>query len=158
VALFELAEKQPWIVAAFLLFGFVLFAMAMRPRPENRRRLLLVDDDADVRRAFKMLIEARTNFEVIAEASTGDAALKAVAAVEPEVVVMDVSLPVVDGRTAAMEIKRYFPETIIVGFSSPDDDATGSIMLNAGADAYLVKGDSPERIVAVLDGLARVDA
>ena len=150
VALFEVA---PWVVIGFFGFGFLMFAFGMvRPKEEDvhPKTAVIVDDDADIRRGLKTLIENRTPFAVAGEASDGAAGTYVVDSLLPDLVVIDVKLPEVDGIELTRRIKRLHPEIPVIAYSSPDDDATGAIMRRAGASAHLVKGDPPERIIETL--------
>jgi DNA-binding NarL/FixJ family response regulator len=151
--LVALAEIDPAFVAWFLGGLFFLFVAMMVPRGktvDRGARVVLVDDDEDVIRGLRFLIEERTRMGVVGEARRGDAALEVIDAVQPDLVVMDVKLPGMDGREATLRIKEEHPEVRVIGYSSPDDDATGSIMRRAGASAHLVKGDPPDVIVRTL--------
>ena len=151
--LVALAEIDPAFVAWFLAGLFFLFVLMMLPRGEQEphaARVVVVDDDEDVIRGLRFLIEERARMGVVAEARRGDAAVEVVDAVLPDLVVMDVKLPGIDGIEATRRIKEAHPEVRVIGYSSLDDDATGAIMRRAGASAHLVKGDPPEVIVRTL--------
>lgn len=155
--LVTLAEVDPGFVAWFLAGLFALFVILMVPRRSTDVRttkVVLVDDDPDVLRGVRYLIEERTSMGVVGEAQRGDAAVEIVEATLPDLVVMDVRLPGLDGIEATRRIKEAHPEVRVIGYSSPDDDATGAIMLRAGANAHVVKGDPPDVIVRVLLDLA----
>ena len=152
-----IAQLDPAFVAWFLAGAFVLFVINMIPRDiggSKTKRIVLVDDDPDVLRGLRWLIEERTDYRIVGEARTGTAALDVVGSVEPDVVVIDVRLPEIDGIAATRSIKTSHPKVAVVAYSSIEDDATGTIMLAAGATAHLVKGDSPETIVKTLANLA----
>ena len=151
--LVALAEIDPAFVAWFLAGLFFLFVLMMVPRGDRERRatrVVVVDDDEDVIRGLRFLIEERMGMGVVAEARRGDAAVEVVDAVLPDLVVMDVKLPGIDGIEATRRIKEAHPDVRVIGYSSPEDDATGSIMRRAGASAHLVKGDPPDVIVRTL--------
>ena len=151
--LVALAEIDPAFVAWFLAGLFFLFVLMMLPRGEREpraTRVVVVDDDENVIRGLRYLIEERTRMGVVAEARRGDAAVEVVDAVLPDLVVMDVKLPGIDGIEATRRIKEAHPEVLVIGYSSVDDDATGAIMRRAGASAHLVKGDPPDVIVRTL--------
>ena len=151
--LVALAEIDPAFVAWFLAGLFFLFVLMMLPRGEREpraARVVVVDDEEDVIRGLRFLIEGRTCMGVVAEARRGDAAVEVVDAVLPDLVVMDVRLPGLDGIEATRRIKEAHPEVRVIGYSSSDDDATGAIMRRAGASAHLVKGDPPDVIVRTL--------
>ena len=150
VALFEV---EPWLVTGFFALAFLMFAGGMTRRDEETihpKTAVIVDDDPDIRRGLKTIIENRTPFAVVAEAADGVAGTYVVDSALPDVVVVDVKLPHVDGIELTRRIKSRHPEIPVIGYSSPDDDATGAIMRRAGASAHLVKGDSPEQIIETL--------
>jgi DNA-binding NarL/FixJ family response regulator len=150
-ALLRLAEVAPLIVAALFIGAFFLFALGMQPVDRGEgRTIVIVDDDTDVRRALRRLIEDRTAHRVVGEASNGAEALDVIEALTPDAVVIDVKMPVMDGIEATRRIKERHPYIKVIGFSSADDDATGAIMRGAGASKTLVKGDSPDEIVDTL--------
>lgn len=151
--LVTLAQVDPAFVAWFLAGLFTLFVILMVPRRYGEvttARVVLVDDDPDVLRGLRYLIEERTSLGVVGEAQRGDAAVDVVDATLPDVVVMDVRLPGLDGIEATRRIKEAHPDVKVIGYSAPDDDATGAIMRHAGASAHVVKGDPPDVIVRVL--------
>ena len=150
VALFD---SEPLLVLGIFGFAFLMFAMGMAGQGKEEvkvKRAVIVDDDPDIRRGLKMLIEGRTPFAVVGEAGDGAAAGEIVDAVLPDVVVVDVKLPHVDGIELTRRIRATHPSIRVVAYSSPEDDATGAIMRRAGASAHLVKGDPPERIIEAL--------
>jgi DNA-binding NarL/FixJ family response regulator len=150
-ALLRLADVAPLIVAAVMIGTFLMFALGMTPpATADGRRIVIVDDDPDVRRALRSLIEDRTTLRVVGEASDGAAGLAVIEELVPDAVVIDVKMPVMDGIEATRRIKERHPYIKVVGFSSADDDATGAIMRHAGASQTLVKGDSPDEIVVTL--------
>ena len=148
--LIRLADAAPWFLAGLLAFAIVLMGSAMhRPLEEEvkDKTAVVIDDDPLVRRGLKSLIEARTPFKVVAEARTGTEGINAVETHGPDLVIVDVVLPGMDGIGVARSIRALDPELPIVSFSSPDDDPTGAIMRRAGASAHLVKGDDPDQII-----------
>jgi DNA-binding NarL/FixJ family response regulator len=154
-----LAKYAPTAAALFLAVAFLMFVIVMTPRGIEKlvktNKLVLIDDDEDVRRGLRHLIEERTSFKVVGEAHDGGIGVQVVDAVVPDVVMIDVHLPHVDGIEATRRIKRLYPDMAVIGFSSEEHDATGLIMRRAGAEAALVKGDPPERIVATINSFAK---
>ncbi|HLF26674.1 MAG TPA: response regulator transcription factor [Anaerolineae bacterium] len=102
---------------------------------------LLVDDHIAYRRMLRQLIESHLGWSVVAEASNGKEVEHLIAQYAPTVVLMDVSLPALQGITAIRCIKHITPTTRIVAFSSYLDDEFRSASMQAGADAYLLKED-----------------
>lgn len=153
-----LLDVAPAATLGFFAFCFLMLAMGMSaPRDEDETKsktVVLVDDDADVLRGLRSLIESRTPFRVTGVAYSGLEGLRVVDAVTPDLVVVDVKLPELDGIETTRRLKEMDPHLPVVGFSSPEDDATGSIMRRAGASAHLVKGDDPDTIVRTISDFA----
>ena len=118
-------------------------------------RLLLVDDHAVVRSGLRMLLEPEADFEIVGEAGSGREALKAVAEMRPDIVLMDIGLPDISGIEAAAEIKRLRPETAIVALTIHEDEEYFFKMLEAGASGYVPKRAAPEELVTAIRAAAR---
>ncbi|MFW5803094.1 MAG: response regulator [Verrucomicrobiota bacterium] len=113
-------------------------------------RVLVADDHDLVRESLAALLEEEENIAVVAKASDGRETIRLAQAVRPDVVLMDVSMPELDGIQAATAIRAELPEIRIVGLSMHSDSKTETRMLNAGAEAFLPKDASPEELVAVI--------
>lgn len=154
-----LLDVAPAATLGFFAFCFLMFALGMsspRDYDEDRKSktVVLVDDDADVMRGLRSLIESRTPFRVAGVAYSGREGLRVVGAVTPDLVVVDVKLPELDGIETTRRLKEMNPRLPVVAFSAAEDDATGSIMRRAGAAAHLVKGDDPDTIVRTIADFA----
>lgn len=120
--------------------------------PGKRIRVLLVDDHAMVRQGLATILDEDEQIEVVMEAADGLAAVNAVEHHHPDVVLMDVNMPRMNGIEATREIHRRWPQMIVIGLSVQDDDATSQAMRKAGATHFLSKaGDSVRMISAILD-------
>lgn len=157
-ALQGLLDVAPAATLGFFAFCFLMFALGMSaPRDDavaKSKTVVLVDDDADVMRGMRSLIESRTPFRVAGVAYSGLEGLRVVDAVTPDLVVVDVKLPELDGIETTRRLKQMDPRLPVIAFSSPEDDATGAIMRRAGAAAHLVKGDDPDTIVRTITDFA----
>lgn len=120
-------------------------------------KILLVDDHAVIRRMLRKTIEARTTFRIVGEASNGHEALEVARAEQPDVVIMDVRMPGMDGIEATKAIKETFPKMIVLAFSATDDKPSVDAMMEAGASGYIIKGDSPEDLMYSLRALPTTD-
>jgi DNA-binding NarL/FixJ family response regulator len=156
--LVALARVEPLAVAAVMAGAFLLFLLSMKPSstsaPPKHRSIVLIDDDPSVRRGLRHIIEERTEIGVVGEASDGAEGVTVVEMHRPDLVLVDVMVPVMDGIEATRRIKELDPDIKVIGFSSTDDDPTGAIMRRAGASGHLVKGDSPTTIAEELNGHA----
>jgi DNA-binding NarL/FixJ family response regulator len=102
-------------------------------------QLLLVDDQGLIREGLKAMLELEADFQVIGTAENGEMALEQVANLHPDVVLMDVRMPVMDGREATRLIRDRFPKTKVLVLSTFDDDQYIADAMRAGAQGYLLK-------------------
>ena len=110
-------------------------------------RLLIVDDQTLVRQGLKSLLDARPDMEVVGEAENGEDALEQVAQLKPDLVLMDVRMPIMDGVVATQEICQRFPNTRILVLTTFDDDDYVGPAIQYGAIGYLLK-DTPSEELA----------
>ena len=106
-------------------------------------RILLADDHTLIRRGLRALLERQNGFAVVAEAADGRQAVEAAAAVSPDVAVIDIGMPNMNGIEAARRITEKRPETAVVILSMHADESYVLRALKSGARGYLLK-DSPE--------------
>ena len=118
-------------------------------------RILLADDHAVVRRGLRALLEARQDFEVCAEASNGREAVELALHHKPDVVVLDISLPVINGIEATRQIRKEAPGTEVMIFTLHDRESEIRDALYAGARGYVLKSEADEQIVQAVEALAR---
>ncbi len=102
-------------------------------------RLLLVDDQMIIRHGLKSLLEVKPDLEVVGEAEDGQQAIAQVAALQPDVVLMDVRMPVMDGVAATRQICQQFGQTKVLVLTTFDDDEYVSQAIRVGARGYLLK-------------------
>jgi CheY-like chemotaxis protein len=102
-------------------------------------RVLIADDHAAVRRSLAQALQDESEIEVIGEASNGAEAIRLTRQHDPDVVLMDVVMPQVDGIEATRQIMRDRPQTRVIGLSVHDSMVYAARMLDAGACAYLLK-------------------
>lgn len=102
-------------------------------------RVLLAEDHETVREGLKAILSAQPDFDVVAEAADGDAALKRTQALNPDVVVMDISMPVMNGLRATEAIKRSCPRTQVLVLTRHADEGYVQQLLQAGASGYVLK-------------------
>jgi DNA-binding NarL/FixJ family response regulator len=118
-------------------------------------RILLADDHAVVRRGLRALLEARQDFEVCAEASNGREAVALALHHKPDVAVLDISLPIVNGIEATRQIRKEAPGTEVMIFTLHDRESEIRDVLHAGARGYVLKSEADEQIVRAVEALAR---
>ncbi len=118
-------------------------------------RVLLTDDQALFREALATLLEVRPEIEVVGEAGDGAQALDRVAELAPDVVLMDLHMPVLDGIAATRRLRAEQPEVRVLALTTFDDDEDVFAALRAGAVGYLLKDVSGDRLVEALLAAAR---
>ncbi len=117
-------------------------------------RVLVVDDDAGNRRILRELLETQ-RLEVVGEASDGAEAVELAEKLLPDVVLMDVRMPVMDGIEATRLITGSVPRSRVIVLTSHDDPALRRRAEEAGASAYILKGGSAGDIRAAIEGVVR---
>jgi DNA-binding NarL/FixJ family response regulator len=117
-------------------------------------RVLLADDHQLLRQALRRALED-AGYDVVAEAGDGEEALHRVAADRPDLVVIDVTMPVLDGVEATRRIHAEFPETSIVVLTMHAEDALKAEALRAGAAAFLTKDSAMHELVATVGAVTR---
>jgi len=115
-----------------------------------RLRIVLVDDHHVIRSGLRSLLEGEKDMEVVGEAGDGLEAISLADHLLPDLILMDVSMPKMDGFEATRCIKARHPSISIIGLSMFDDEQTSLKMLNAGAHAYLSKTGAPSNLLAVM--------
>jgi DNA-binding NarL/FixJ family response regulator len=117
-------------------------------------RILLADDHVTVRHGLKLLIESQPDMKVIAEASDGKAAMQQATALKPDVIVMDISMPGMNGLVATRALKQEQPRMIIVTLTRHGDDAYLQELLRAGASGYVLKQSAPSELLQAIRAVA----
>ncbi len=110
---------------------------------EHRTRILIADDDARVRRSLRSLLECLDNVEVVAEAEDGEAALKAATLHQPDIALIDIQMPHLNGLDATARIKRQVPHTRVIIVSVHGAPEFAQHALGAGARGYVLKDAAP---------------
>ena len=119
----------------------------MSQETNDRVRILIVDDHAVVRQGLITFLELQDEIEVVGEASNGKEAIQKVQELEPDVVLMDLVMPVMDGLTAIKAIKQLRPSTEVIALTSFADDEKVFTAIRSGATGYLLKDVQPNDLV-----------
>ncbi|RGE21498.1 DNA-binding response regulator [Leucobacter sp. wl10] len=118
-------------------------------------RVLLVDDEAETRAILRDYLLSDARLEIVGEAADGQVALQQTIALRPDVILMDMQMPVMDGVSSTREIHRAFPDIAVLGLSTFSTDRYVIDLLRAGASGYLVKDAPPDELI---DAVRRVAA
>jgi len=118
--------------------------------PAARIGVMLVDDHAVVRMGFRLLLDAAPDMRVVAEANSGEEAMRRIDEARPEVVVMDISMPGIGGLEAVRRILAKEPEARILVLSAHEDAMHARRVLKAGAAGYLTKRSAAEALIQAI--------
>jgi two-component system, NarL family, response regulator NreC len=117
-------------------------------------RIVVADDHAIVRQGLKLLMESQPDMEVVGEAADGKAVLELATALKPDIVVMDISMPGVNGLIATRRLKQQQPGVTIVALTRHEDDTYLEELLRAGASAYVLKQSAPVNFLQAIRAVA----
>jgi DNA-binding NarL/FixJ family response regulator len=120
----------------------------------KRIRILLADDHAVVRQGFRMILSAHPDLEIVGEAGNGREAVELAATLRPDVVVMDVAMPELNGIEATRRLTADNPHTRVVALSMHKDSVYVREILRAGARGYLLKDSVADDLVAAVRAVA----
>ena len=116
--------------------------------------VVLVDDHPLVRQGMRAVIDAQPDMEVVGEASDGDQAVKVCIERKPDVVLMDLQMPTVNGIDATKQVRAKCPDSSVLVLTMYDDDAAVFEAVASGASGYLLKGTDGADIVAAIQAAA----
>jgi DNA-binding NarL/FixJ family response regulator len=117
-------------------------------------RILLADDHAVVRRGFRRILSSEPDYEVCAEAANGEEAVSLAALLRPDVVILDIVMPGVNGIEAARKIPAVLPECEVAIVTMHESDELMRAAIAAGALAYLLKSDVDQHLIPAIRSLA----
>ena len=117
-------------------------------------RVLLVDDQALFRQGMRALMEAEPDLDIVGEAGDGAECLRQIHGLRPDVILMDLRMPRMDGVEAITRVSRQFPDVRVVALTTFDDDELVFRALAEGALSYLLKDAEPEQIASAIRGAA----
>jgi len=118
-------------------------------------RVLIADDHTILRSGVRLLLEADPNIEVVGEALDGNEALTLVEQLKPDVVLIDIAMPGMDGLEATRRIKTQWPATTVLVLTMHRSEEYFFEMLKLGASGYLLKGAQPEELINAVQTVAR---
>ena len=125
------------------------------PSGMKRIRILLADDHAVVRQGFKMILGAEADMEIVGEAGTGREAIELAESLKPDVVVMDVAMPELNGIEATRQVTSAVPHTRVIALSMHKDSVYVREVLRAGARGYLLKDSGANDLVTAVRAVAK---
>jgi len=124
--------------------------------PEASRsnaRVLLADDHEAVRRGVRQVLLGHGRVEIVGEASNGREAVEETRKLQPDLIIMDWSMPELDGLTAAQLIKKFSPQTAIVIFSVHTSDLFRNLAKSLGLEGFVTKGSSSQMLLTAVDAV-----
>jgi PAS domain S-box-containing protein len=143
-------DKQPLISIA------LTSQKEVKGDSEKRLRVILVDDHMVMRQGLSGLLRAEPDIEIIGEASDGQSAIDLIRELRPDVVLMDISMPGMDGIQATRIIHKELPEVRIIGLSMFQEGEQQAAMREAGAVAYLTKTGPSEALIGAIRACVRI--
>jgi DNA-binding NarL/FixJ family response regulator len=121
--------------------------------PGSPLRIVIVDDHSVVRRGVRALLESQPGWEVVAEAQTGREAVEVVKRLQPDIVVIDLSLPELNGLDATRQILKESPRTEVLMLTMHHSEELVRNVLQAGARGYVLKSDADASLISAVDSL-----
>jgi DNA-binding NarL/FixJ family response regulator len=121
--------------------------------PVSTLRIVIVDDHSVVRRGVRALLESQPGWEVLAEAQTGREAVEVVRRLQPDIVVIDLSLPELNGLDATRQILKESPRTEVLMLTMHHSEELVRDVLRAGARGYVLKSDADASLISAVDSL-----
>jgi len=118
-------------------------------------RILVADDHQVVRTGLRALLESKTGWQVCAEAANGREAVEKAGQLKPDVAVLDIGMPLLNGVEATRQIRKLSPHTEILILTMHDSELLIQEVLGAGAHGYILKDDADRNLVAAVDALRR---
>lgn len=122
---------------------------------DERVSVVLVDDVADLRALVRVALELSARFDVVAEGENGEEAIELARTHRPDLVVLDISMPVRDGLDALPDVLAASPSSRVVILSALDRNGHAAAALEGGASAFVEKGTDPDELVRRLLAVAR---
>jgi DNA-binding NarL/FixJ family response regulator len=121
-------------------------------------RVVVADDHGIVREGLAALLSAHEGYEVVGTATTGAEAVRAAVTTHPDVLVMDIQMPGLNGIDATREVVRVAPDVAVLVLTMFDDDESVFAAMRAGARGYVLKGAAPDNVVRAIAAVAAGEA
>lgn len=118
-------------------------------------KLILADDHAVVRSGLRMLLEVQADIEILAEVESGTDAVKQTRLLKPDIILMDIQMPGLNGIEATKQIKELAPQTAVLALTMHEDDQYFFEMLHAGASGYVPKRAAPDELLTAIRAVGR---
>ena len=118
-------------------------------------RILLADDHQMIRTGLKSFLESQPDFKVVAEAGNGREAIERALETRPDIILMDITMPEMDGLEATRQLKKLWPECVILCLTVHEDKFYFMEMLAAGASGYLTKQAASDELVSAIHAVAQ---
>ncbi len=141
------SDKLRYILASYPMPKSKTALTLARPPAPDRRRIFLIDDHSIMREGLRRLLEAESELSVCGEASTAKQALAAIAADQPDLVLIDIALPGADGLELIKTLRARFPALLMLVLSMHDEALYAERVLRAGAKGYVMKSSSSEQLL-----------
>jgi len=125
---------------------------------QGRLRVLLADDHEIVREGLRSLLSDEHDVQIVGEAANGREAVDLASRLKPDVIIMDMSMPVIEGDEATRQIKAYLPQTRVIAISMYDQAEKADAMYRAGAESYILKTAPSEELLAAIRGQGHAEA
>jgi two-component system, NarL family, response regulator NreC len=120
----------------------------------EKLRILLAEDHQTVREGVKLLVNAQPDMEVVGEAGDGEEAIKEAERLNPDIIVMDVSMPSLNGLKATKRLRRQMPDIKILTLTRHTDDGYLQQLIGAGANGYVLKQSAPTELINAIRTVA----
>ena len=124
----------------------------------NKIRVLIADDHVIVREGLRALLEAQPDIKVVGEATDGEETVNRTKEIQPDIILMDITMPGMNGLEATRQIKEHYPDVKILVLTMHESDEYFFKILDAGASGYFVKGGSSTELISALRAVWRGDA
>lgn len=124
----------------------------------NKIRIVLADDHMILRKGLRSLLEAEKQVEIVGEGENGNDVVRLADKLDPDIIVMDISMPKMNGVEATKRVKKRHPNIKVIILSRHREEEFIFQALNAGADGYLVKESAPSELISAIESVQRGDS